>query len=152
MLMLVRNKHYLKLYTCNVDSLPRSCDLLPVPSPFDAEEASHLFPRNPSTGQLRDLLSQILTTENPLLRDSLLSKLETLSPDSSAFQGVDDATKLQLLKPRSLQSLSEMADYAKFVGSVLDELNVSSPSESTPAPESTPVPQSTPVSESAPSE
>jgi hypothetical protein len=78
--MLVRNTHYKKMYTCNVVSVPRSCDLLPVPSPFDHEEAAHLFPTDPTTGQLRDLLSQILTTENPLLRDSLLSKLQSVSP------------------------------------------------------------------------
>lgn len=142
--MLVRNEHYKKMYTCNIDSVPKSSDLLLVPSPFNPEEAEHLFPVNPSTGQLRDLLSQILSTDNPLLRDSLLSKLETLSPDSSALKGVDDATKMQLLKPRSVQSLSEMADYAKFVGSVLDQLNVSP----TPAP----APEPEPEPEPAPSE
>lgn len=146
--MLVRNKHYQKMYTCNVDSVPRSSDLLPVPSSFDVEEAAHLFPCDPETGQLRDLLSQILSTQNPLLRDSLLSKLQSVSPDSSALQGVDDETKLQLLKPRSIQSLSEMADYAQFVGSVLDDLNVSPTPEPAPAPE--PVPALDP--EPAPSE
>lgn len=129
--MLIRNEHYKKMYTCNLDSVPKSSDLLPVPSPFDAEEAAQLFPTDPSTGQLRDLLSQILTTENPLLRDSLLSKLQSVSPDSSSLSGVDDATKLQLLKPRSVQSLSEMADYAQFVGSVLDDLNVVLPDKTT---------------------
>lgn len=136
--MLVRNNHYKNMYTCNVDSVPRSSDLLPVPSPFSVEEAAHLFPVDPSTGQLRDLLSQILSTDNPLLRDSLLSKLQSVSPDSSSFSGVDDATKLQLLKPRSVQSLSEMADFAKFVGDVLEDLNVVPPSDSTPPAEPTP--------------
>lgn len=130
--MLVRNDHYKKMYTCNIDSVPKSSDLLIVPSPFDVEEAAHLFPTDPTTGQLRDLLSQILTTENPLLRDSLLSKLQSVSPDSSSLSGVDDATKLQLLKPRSVQSLSEMADYAQFVGSVLEDLNVVPSTEPTP--------------------
>lgn len=125
------------MYTCNVSSVPKSSDLLVVPSPFDAEEAAHLFPVDPTTGQLRDLLSQILTTDNPLLRDSLLSKLHSVSPDSSSLSGVDDATKLQLLKPRSVQSLSEIADYAQFVGSVLEDLNVVPPSDSTAADDST---------------
>lgn len=144
--MLVRNDHYKKMYTCNIDSVPKSSDLLNVPSPFDPEEAAHLFPVDPTTGQIRDLLSQILNTENPLLRDSLLSKLQSISPDSSALKGVDDATKLQLLKPRSVQSLSEMAEYAQFVGSVLDELNVS------PTPEPAPSPEPAPAPEPAPSE
>lgn len=145
--MLVRNEHYKKMYTCNIASVPHSSDLLIVPSPFDAEEAAHLFPVDPSTGQLRDLLSQILTTDNPLLRDSLLSKLHSVSPDSSSLSGVDDATKLQLLKPRSVQSLSEMADYAQFVGSVLNDLNVVTPSDSTPPADSTPPVDSTPPAE-----
>lgn len=146
--MFVRNEHYKKMYTCNIDSVPKSSDLLVVPTPFDHEEAAHLFPVDPTTGQIRDLLSQILTTENPLLRDSLLSKLQTISPDSSALKGVDDSTKLQLLKPRSVQSLSEMADYAKFIGSVLDDLNVLPTSDSAPDSESAPASES----ESAPSE
>lgn len=145
--MLVRNNHYKNMYTCNVDSVPCSSDLLPVPSPFNAEEAAHLFPVDPTTGQLRDLLSQILSTDNPLLRDSLLSKLQSVSPDSSSLQGVDDATKLQLLKPRSVQSLSDMADYAQFVGSVLDDLNVVPPAEPTPPDESTPPAEPTPPAE-----
>lgn len=136
--MLVRNDHYKKMYTCNVNSLPKSSDLLVVPTPFNAEEAHHLFPRDPTTGQLRDLLSQILSTDNPLLRDSLLSKLQSVSPDSSSLSGVDDATKLQLLKPRSVQSLSEMADFAQFVGSVLNDLNVVPSADSTPPVESSP--------------
>ena len=145
--MLVRNEHYKKMYTCNVDSVPKSSDLLIVPSPFDAEEAAHLFPVDPTTGQLRDLLSQILTTENPLLRDSLLSKLQSVSPDSSSLSGVDDATKLQLLKPRSVQSLSEMADFAKFVGDVLEDLNVVPSTEPTPPTEPTPSAESAPPAE-----
>lgn len=143
--MLVRNEHYKKMYTCNVASVPRSSDLLPVPSPFDHDEAAHLFPVDPTTGQLRDLLSQILTTENPLLRDSLLSKLQSVSPDSSSLSGVDDATKLQLLKPRSVQSLSEMADYAKFVGDVLEDLNVVPPAETTSPDETIPPDETTPT-------
>lgn len=138
--MFVRNEHYKKMYTCNIDSVPKSSDLLVVPTPFDPEEAAHLFPKDPSTGQIRDLLSQILNTENPLLRDSLLTKLQSVSPDSSALSGVDDATKLQLLKPRSVQSLSEMAEYAQFVGSVLNDLNVPPTPEPAPAPEPAPEP------------
>lgn len=145
--MLVRNEHYKTLYTCNIDSLPKSSDLLPVPSPFDVEEAANLFPVDPTTGQIRDLLSQILSTDSPLLRDSLMSKLEVISPDASGLKGVDDATKLQLLKPRNLQSLSEMADYAKFVGDVLEDFNVVPPTEPIPPTEPTPPAESTPPAE-----
>ncbi len=119
-----RNDYYNKLYSVDVNILVKDSDILAVPSPLDVEEIEALFPQDPSTGQLVDLLSQILQTENPLLRDSLMSKLETLPPSSSALKGVDDATKLQLLKPRNLQSLSEMAEFTNFVSSALEQLNV----------------------------
>lgn len=142
-----RTSYYQGLYTANVATIPLPSDLLAVPSPFDAEEAAHLFPVDPTTGQLRDLLSQILNADSPLVRDALMSKLEVISPQSSALKGVDDATKLQLLKPRSVQSLSEMADYAKFVGDVLEDLNVVPSVEPTPSAEPTPSNEPTPPAE-----
>lgn len=143
-----RNDYYNKLYSVDVDILVKDSDILAVPSPLDVEEIEALFPQDPSTGQLVDLLSQILQTENPLLRDSLMSKLETLPPSSSAIQGVDDATKLQLLKPRNLQSLSEMAEFTEYISTALEQLNVDSNVVDKPEPEPEPEPESEPVSES----
>lgn len=144
--MFNRAKYYNKLYSVDVSILPQDSDILVVPSPVNDEENEQLFPQDPSTGQLSDLLSQILQTENPLLRDSLMSKLETLPSNSSALANVDDATKIQLLKPRSCQSLSEMADFADYVSSALEQLNVapeSAPETAPePAPETAPEPQS----------
>lgn len=144
--MFNRAKRYNVLYSVDVSILPKDSDILSVPSPLNDEENFQLFPFDPSTGQLVDLLSQVLKTENPLLRDSLLSKLESLPPSSSALSGVDDETKLQLLKPRSMQSLSEMADFTEFVSRALEQLNV--PSQSEPESEQVPepVPDSEPVS------
>ena len=144
--MFVRNKYYNILYSVNRSVLPSDSDILAVPSPLNTEEAETLFPQDPSTGQLIDLLSQILQTENPLLRDSLMSKLETLPSSSSVLQGVDDATKLQLLKPRNLQSLSEMAEFTEFISSALDQLNVNS--NKVTEPELEPEPEPEPVSQS----
>lgn len=140
--MFNRSKYYNKLYSVDVSVLPQDSDILAVPTPINDEENEQLFPQDPTTGQLADLLSQILQTENPLLRDSLMSKLETLPSTSSALANVDDATKIQLLKPRSCQSLSEMADFADYVSSTLDQLNVASEPAPEPAPE--------PASESSP--
>lgn len=141
--MLNRAKRYNKLYSVDVSILPKDSDILAVPSPLDVEEIVALFPVDPSTGQLVDLLSQILQTENPLLRDSLMSKLETLPPSSSALQGVDDETKLHLLKPRNIQSLSEMAEFSEFISSVIEQLNVDSNHVDTqPEPEPEPEPTS----------
>jgi hypothetical protein len=133
--MFNRSNYYNKLYSVDSKVLPSDSDILDVPSPLNIEEIDALFPSSPSTGQLVDLLSQVLTTENPLLRDSLLSKLESLPPTSAALSGVDDETKLQLLKPRSIQSLSEMAEFTKFVSSALEQLNVSPQPEPKPEPE-----------------
>ena len=146
--MFNRSNYYNKLYSVDVTITPQDSEILPVPSPLNEQEVDALFPQDPSTGQLVDLLSQVLQTENPLKRDSLLSKLETLPPSSSALRGVDDDIKIQLLKPRSCQSLSEMADFATFVGKALEQLNVSvdsvpeSESDSEPEPEPEPQPQS----------
>ena len=138
--MFNRAERYNKLYSVDVSILPKDSDILAVPSPLDVEEIAALFPVDPSTGQLVDLLSQILQTESPLLRDSLMSKLETLPPSSSALQGVDDETKLQLLKPRSIQSLSEMAEFSDFISSAIEQLNDDSNHDDTP-PEPEPEPE-----------
>jgi hypothetical protein len=142
--MFNRVSHYNQLYSVDVRVLPSDSDILDVPSPLNIDEIDALFPSDPSSGQLVDLLSQVLQTENPLLRDSLLSKLESLPPTSSAFSGVDDETKLQLLKPRNMQSLSEMAEFTSFVSSALEQLNVQPHPEplSDPEPEQEPEPES----------
>ena len=138
--MFNRAKYYNKLYSVDVSILPQDSDILDVPTPVNDEENEQLFPQDPTTGQLADLLSQVLQTENPLLRDSLMSKLETLPSTSSALANVDDATKIQLLKPRSCQSLSEMADFADYVSSAIEQLNVAPESVPESAPESAPEP------------
>lgn len=138
--MFNRSKFYNKLYSVDASILPQDSDILAVPSPLNVEEIDALFPSDPSTGQLVDLLSQVLQTENPLQRDSLLSKLETLPPSSTALRGVDDDIKIQLLKPRSCQSLSEMAEYADFVGKALEQLNVPDKPDFEPEPEPEPEP------------
>lgn len=140
--MFNRAKYYNELYSVDTSILPKDSDILAVPSPLNNEENEQLFPQDPSTGQLADLLSQILETENPLLRDSLMSKLETLPSTSSAMANVDDATKIQLLKPRSCQSLSEMADFADYVSSALEQLNVVPETVPETAPETAPEEQS----------
>lgn len=145
--MFNRSKFYNKLYSVDASVLPQDSDILAVTSPLNVVEIDALFPSDPSTGQLVDLLSQVLQTENPLQRDSLLSKLESLPPSSTALRGVDDDIKLQLLKPRSCQSLAEMAEYANFVGKALEQLNVLVKPEPEPEPE----PEKLPEPESEPS-
>ena len=144
--MFNRAEYYHKLYSVDVSILPKDSDILDVPTPVNDEENEQLFPQDPTTGQLADLLSQVLQTENPLLRDSLMSKLETLPSNSSALANVDDATKIQLLKPRSCQSLSEMSDFADYVSSALEQLNVAPEPTPEPTPEPAPEPEPAPQS------
>lgn len=122
--MFNRSKYYNKFYSVDVSILPQDSDILDIPTPVNVEENELLFPQDPSTGQLVDLLSQVLETDNPLLRDSLMSKLETLPSNSSSLANVDDETKIHLLKPRSCQSLSELADFTKYVESAIEQLNI----------------------------
>lgn len=144
--MFLRNKHYHSMYSVDMYILPSDKDILPVVSPVDDEENAALFPQDPTTGQLVDLLSQVLQTENPLLRDSLMSKLQTLPPSTPALNGVDDATKIQLLKPRSCQSLADMAEFSEYVSNALDQLNVDTSSvNSKPVPDSEPEPDPAPA-------
>lgn len=128
-------KYYNSMYTCDVTTIPLDKDLpTDIPTSFNAEEVEQLYPIDPSTGQISDILSQILNTDNPLLRDSLMSRLEMVSPDSSGLSKVDDNTKLSLLKPRQCQSLSEMAAYADVVSHALEQLNVAPVKPSDPQP------------------
>lgn len=127
--------YYNSMYTCDVTTIPLDKDLpTDIPTSFNADEVEQLFPIDPSTGQITDLLSQILSTDNPLMRDSLMSRLEMVDPGSSGLSNVDDQTKLSLLKPRNCQSLSELAAYADVVSHALEQLNVApvKPSDSQP--------------------
>lgn len=138
-------KYYNSMYTCDVTTIPQDKDLpTDIPTSFNAQEVEQLFPIDPSTGQVSDILSQILSTDNPLLRDSLMSRLEMVSPSSSGLSGIDDATKLSLLKPRSCQTLSEMSHYADVVSSALKQLNVKPEPEPEPHPQPEPQPQPEP--------
>ena len=134
------------MYTCDVTTIPSDKDISnDIPTSFNVEEVEQLFPLDPDSGQVSDILSQILSTDNPLLRDSLMSRLEMVSSTSSGLSGVDDNTKLELLKPRSCQSLSELASFAEVVSHALDQLNVdpslSSDPQPTADPQPTPEPQ-----------
>ena len=59
-------------------------------------------------GHVVDLLTRLLSTTNELERNQLMQYLQDNS-SASAFDKLDDETKLQLLKPRSIQSLDELS-------------------------------------------
>lgn len=113
---------------------------------IDLESVKIMFPVNPETGQVVDLLTRLMQTNNELERNQIMQLLQDNSSDS-VFNSLDDETKLQLLKPRSVQSLAEMDAYFHVVEQALNEFNTSHD----PAPDSAPDSAPDPVSDPAPS-
>lgn len=109
---------------------PESKDTL-----LDMDSLSVMFPINEETGHVVDLLTRLLNTTNELERNNIMQYLQDNS-SASVFDKLDDDTKLQLLKPRSIQSLDELSDYGNMLKSAIEEFNVSSdPAPDDPAPD-----------------
>lgn len=89
---------------------------------LDMESLNVMFPINEETGHVVDLLTRLLNTNNELERNQLMQYLQDNST-SSAFSKLDDDTKLQLLKPRSLQSLGELAEFSNVLKNAIREFN-----------------------------
>lgn len=108
---------------------------------LDFDSLSVMFPLNEETGHVVDLLTRLLNTSNELERNNIMQYLQDNS-SASVFDKLDDETKLQLLKPRSLQSLDELSDFGDLLKSAIQEFQVPSdsassdpsPSEPSPAP------------------
>lgn len=135
------NKQYTALGVCpSVDSYPpESKSLL-----LDMESLSVMFPINQETGHVVDLLTRLLNSTNELERNQIMQYLQDNST-SSAFDKLDDSTKLQLLKPRSVQSLAELSAFGDMLKSAIKQFN-------TPGPQSDPQvdPQTDPQPDSQP--
>lgn len=99
-----------------------------------------------SHGHLVDVLSQVLHTTSVLERNKLLDLLEDNSSISGQeFAKLDDDTKIQLLKPRSIQSLAEMSAYTDYVQNFIEANNIqpTDPPQPTEPPQPTDPPQPT---------
>ena len=142
--------YFLKLYVA-VDTCP-SADSYPASSKeplLDMDSLSVMFPLNEETGHVVDLLTRLLNTSNELERNQIMQYLQDNST-SSVFDKLDDDTKLQLLKPRSIQSLDELSEYGDMLKSAIAQFNApSDPVPSDPAP-SDPVPSDPASSDPAP--
>ena len=116
---------------------------------LDMDSLSVMFPLNEETGHVVDLLTRLLNTSNELERNQIMQYLQDNS-SASAFDKLDDTTKLQLLKPRSLQSLDELSEYGDMLKSAIEHFSApSDPAPSEPAP-SEPAPSDPAPSEPAP--
>ena len=113
------NSQYTAISVCpGSDSYPASSKEVII----DMESLNVMFPINEETGHVVDLLTRILNTTNELERNQLMQYLQDNST-SSAFSKLDDATKLQLLKPRSLQSLGELSEFSNVLKNAINEFN-----------------------------
>lgn len=113
-------------------------------SPMDIELASINFVN--SKGHIVDVLSQVLRTNSVLERNKLLDLLkDNSSVSGQEFAQLDDDTKIQLLKPRSIQSLAEMSSYIDYVQNFIEANNIqpTEPPQSTEPTEPTEPPQPT---------
>lgn len=113
---------------------------------IDLDSVKIMFPINPETGQVVDLLTRLMQTNNELERNQIMQLLSDNGSDS-VFANLDDETKLQLLKPRSVQSLAEMDAYFHVVERALNEFNTPHDHDDDPDPD--PDPDSEPASASA---
>ena len=123
MLMFDYNKYYSSRFVgvsneCDVDTYPEESKI----SPLDIESANVMFPVNPETGNVVDLLTRLMHTENQLERSQILNLLND-NGTSSPFAKLDDATKLSLLKPRSLQSFDEIASFRDVCLKAIEEFS-----------------------------
>lgn len=141
---------YNKYYSSRFVGVSNECDDCSYPevsriSPLDSESANVMFPVNPETGNVVDLLTRLMHTENQLERSQILNLLSD-NGTSSQFAKLDDATKLSLLKPRSLQSLDEIASFRDVCAKAIEEFSEKPSPEPAPSPEPVPAPEPSPVS------
>lgn len=108
------------LVDSSIIELPDTPDFV---SPMDSDLASINY--LDSHGHIVDVLSQVLRTNSVLERNKLLDLLEDNSSVSGQeFAQLDDDTKIQLLKPRSIQSLAEMSAYTDYVQHFVEANNI----------------------------
>lgn len=123
------NSQYTAISVCpDSDSYPPSSKEVIL----DQESLNVMFPINEETGHVVDLLTRLLNTSNELERNQLMQYLQDNST-SSVFSKLDDDTKLQLLKPRSLQSFGELAEYSNALKAAIKEFNEPDPVMPDPA-------------------
>ena len=123
MLMFDYNKYYSSRFVgvsneCDPNSYPEESRI----SPLDVDAVDVMFPVNPETGNVVDLLTRLMHTENQLERSQILNLLND-NGSSSPFAKLDDVTKLSLLKPRSLQSLDEIASFRDVCAKAIEEFS-----------------------------
>lgn len=118
---------------------------------INQDEIDALCPLDETTGKRCEPLVRALDpTCGESERQALLTSLQ-LVKTSSGYESLSDDVKLQLCKLRSLQTPSELKEFAGYVNQICDSLEIDNP-DSTPdsTPGSTPDPAPEPAPEPAP--
>lgn len=107
---------------------------------INQDEMNALCPLDETTGKRCEPLVRALDPScSDSERQSLLSSLQ-LVKTSSGYESLSDDVKLQLCKLRSLQTPSELKEFACYVNQISDSLDVDTPeTPQTPETPETPV-------------
>lgn len=111
---------------------------------INQDEMDALCPLDPTTGKRCEPLVRALDPScSESERQSLLASLQ-LVKTSSGYESLSDDVKMQLCKLRSLQTPSELKEFAGYVNQICDSLDI----DSTETPETPETSETTKTSES----
>lgn len=115
---------------------------------INQDEMDVLCPLDETTGKRCEPLVRALDpTCSESERQALLASLQKVKT-SSGYESLSDDVKMQLCKLRSLQTPSELKEFASYVNQICDNMEIDNPE---PTPEPTPEPAPEPTPEPAPS-
>ena len=107
---------------------------------INQDEMDALCPLDETTGKRSEPLVRVLDpTISESERQALLSSLQLIKT-SSGYESLSDDVKLQLCKLRSLQTPSELKDFAGYVNQICDIMEIETP-ETPQTPESPQTPE-----------
>lgn len=110
---------------------------------INQDEMNALCPLDETTGKRCEPLVRALDPHcSESERQALLSSLQLIKT-SSGYESLSDDVKLQLCKLRSLQTPSELKEFAGYVNQICDNMDIDEPAPE-PAPEPSPEPAPSP--------
>lgn len=110
---------------------------------INQDEMNALCPLDETTGKRCEPLVRALSPScSESERQSLLASLQ-LVKTSSGYESLSDDVKLQLCKLRSLQTPSELKEFAGYVNQICDNMEIDEPAPE-PVPEPAPEPAPSP--------
>lgn len=110
---------------------------------INQDEMDALCPLDPTKGKRSEPLVRALDSNiSESERNALLSSLQ-LAKTSSGYESLSDEVKLQVCKLRTLQTPSELKEFAGYVNMICDNMEITEPAPE-PAPDPAPEPAPSP--------